>query len=452
MLLSAQKAGEGPLLVSSSSDIQGSIVNDTIVARNCTLHVRGNLLGSLTIERGAKVTVEGSVDGKIINRGGTLVVNNKGLAACVTLDGPPEAEACGALKVNLSALAANWEILTKKTEAECAAVIEGNAYGCGIEPIAGALAKSGCENFFVSNLPEARQVRGAAPDAAIYVLNGFYSGTSAAFAEVNARPVINSPIQMAEWDAFVAGRQWAGSYALNITTGASRHGLTPDEAAALAPRVNWPDNGVSLLMSSIDHADKPDHPQNERQIAVFREVRRHFRDVPASLADASGILAGLKIHFDLVRAGSALLGVNPTPGAANPMQPVLELKARIVQVRTLEPGETVGGGSVVKRRTRLAFVSVGTADGYPQLAGPPDGRLKVMIGGQRCTVAGAPSLDLLPVDVTDLADPTVARFGTMVTLIGGDLGIDELAAATKSTAPEVLGRLGQRFHRIYYAI
>ena len=145
--LSAQKAVEGLLLVSSALDINGSILNDTIVQKNCSLHIRGDLQGSLTIEPGAKVTVEGSVDGKIINKGGRLVVNNRGLTACVILDGPPEAEAGGVLKINLTAIASNWDQLAKHTQAECAAVVKGNAYGCGIDPVAGALAKTGCKTF-----------------------------------------------------------------------------------------------------------------------------------------------------------------------------------------------------------------------------------------------------------------------------------------------------------------
>ncbi|HEV2624474.1 MAG TPA: alanine racemase, partial [Xanthobacteraceae bacterium] len=151
-----QGAEGGPLLISSSSEVHGSVLSDTIVQRNCTLHVRGNLLGSLTIEPGANVIVEGSVDGKINNKGGRLLVNNKGLAACVTVEGPPEAEACGILKINLTNLAANYEALTKRTEAECAAMVNADAYGCGIGPIAGPLAKSGCNTFFVANLPEAK--------------------------------------------------------------------------------------------------------------------------------------------------------------------------------------------------------------------------------------------------------------------------------------------------------
>ena len=453
-MFSAQRAEAGQLLVSGPSDIHGSVVNDTVVQRNCSLHVRGNLLGSLTIERGAKVVVEGSVDGRIVNRGGTLVVNNKGLAAYVTLDGPPEAEACGILKINLSALASNWDTLSRRTEAECAAVVKGNAYGCGIDPIAGALARTGCKTFFVSNLPEAKRVRAVAPDAAIYVLNGMYSGTGAAFADVNARPVVNSSIQMAEWDAFVAAQQWTGGCALNVDTGESGHGLSMDEAAAFAPRVHFPDHGITLLMSSLANGEKPNSPQHDRQIGAFRELRRLYGGVPASLAGSSGIFIGAKTHFDLVRAGGALYGINPTPGVANPMLPVLELQARIVRVRNLVVGEMIadGAGWIAKRPTRLAWVSVGYADGYPRPASPSDNKLHVIVGGQRCPVAGPPSMDLLPIDVTGLADPKAARFGAMVTLIGAELGIGDLAAAAKSTAAELLSHLGHRFHRIYHAI
>jgi alanine racemase len=453
-MLSAQEAVDGLFLVKNSSDIPGTVVNDTIVQRNCSLHVRGNIRGSLTIEQGAKVVVEGSVEGKIINKGGRLVVNNKGLAGCVTVEGPPEAEAGGVLKINLTAIAFNWEALARRTDAECAAVVKGDAYGCGIEPVAGALAESGCKTFFVSNLPEAKRLRAVAPNVIIYVLSGLYSGSGAAFAEVNARPVINSLIEMAEWDVFTSLNRWTGGCALNVDTGVNGLGLSIDEAVALAPKVDTPSHGISLLMSRLDNAEKPHHPQNERQIGLFRDLRRLFNGVPTSLANSSGIFIGPKAHCDVVRAGGALYGVNPTPGFANPMLPVIELRARIVQVRNLAPGETIADnfGLTAKRRTRIALVSVGYADGYPRLASLYDNRLWAIVGGQRCRVAGYPSMDLLPIDVTDLPDPTVARYGEMVTLIGAEIGIDDVAAAVKSPGREVLSHLGRRFHRIYYAM
>jgi alanine racemase len=466
-----QAVETAPLLIRSSSEIHGSVLSDTIVQRNCTLHVRGNLLGSLTIEPGANVVVDGSVDGRITNKGGRLLVHNKGLAACVTVDGPAEAEACGILKINLTNLAANYERLARGTEAECTAVLRGDAYGCGIGPIAGALWKSGCRTFFVSTLPEAKSVRAVAPEATIFVLNGFYSGTGPAFADINARPVINSAIELAEWDVFASTQGWTGGCALNVDTADSGLGLSLEEAAAFAPRVQVLNHGVALLLSRLDHAATFDDAHIERQLDVFRDLRRLFNGVPASLADSPGIFLSHKTHFDLVRAGSALYGINPTQGAVNPMLPVVELKARIVQVRELtvsahavtngsggKNGAKTNGknssairiGSSGKRR-RVALVSVGYADGYPapaSRAGPP---LEVMIGGERCPVAAAPSMDLVPIDLTDLRDRSVARLGAMVTLIGDGIGVDDVAAASGLTGREILSRFGRRFHRIYYA-
>jgi hypothetical protein len=143
-----QAAQPEPILISSSSEVLGSVLSDTIVQRNCTLHVRGNLLGRLIIEPGASVVVDGSVDGRIINKGGRLQVHNKGLAACVTVEGPPEAEAGGVLKINLTNLAANYEKLAKRTEAECAAVVRADGYGCGIRSTTHAM--SGSSKCFTS--------------------------------------------------------------------------------------------------------------------------------------------------------------------------------------------------------------------------------------------------------------------------------------------------------------
>jgi alanine racemase len=440
-----------PLLIGNCSDINGSVLSDAIVQENCSLHVRGNVLGSLTIELGAEVVVEGSVDGRIINRGGRLVVNNKGLAACVTLDGPPEAEACGVLKINLTAIASNWDRHRKHTVAECASVLKGNAYGCGIEPIASALSKSGCKTFFVTNLPEAKRVRATAPNATVYVLHGLYAETGPIFAEINAQPVINSMVEMAEWDAFVKSCQWSGGCALNVDTGESRLGMSLEEAAALSPRIYAPNHGITLLMSRLDDDDKANHPPNERQISLFHDLRRLYSGIPASLANSCGIFRGPKAHLDLVRAGSALYGVNPTPGLPNPMLPVIELRARIVQIRNLAPGESIGDniGGTAKRCTRVALVSVGYADGYPCVSAK---NLQALVGGYPCPVAGHPSLDLLAIDVSDLPDPGAAKRHEMVTLIGGQIGIDVVAAANRSTASEVLSRLGSRFHRVYYAV
>jgi alanine racemase len=134
------------------------------------------------------------------------------------------------------------------------------------------------------------------------------------------------------------------------------------------------------------------------------------------------------------------------------MQPVVDLKARIVQVRNVDKGETVGyGGTWTARRpTKLAIVSAGYADGYFRAGSSNDGTrgAEVVVAGKRCPVAGRVSMDLIAVDVTDL-DKNAARRGHMVTLIGEGITVDELAHHFGTIGYEVLTSLGPRYARVY---
>jgi alanine racemase len=437
-----------PLVISSSKETNGSLFTDAIVQKNCALHVRGSVSGSLTIEPGADVLVDGSVYGKIINRGGRLVVNHRGLTACVAREGPPESEAGAALTINLTAIGFNWERLAKSADVECAAVLECNAYGCGIDWVADALAKSGCRTFFVTNVAEARRVRAAAADSTIYVLHGLRAEDAPAFAKLNARPVINSALQLAEWDAFVSSNRWSGGCALKVDNGPTGLGLSMEEAVQLSARASIVNHGITLLMGSIASAERARDPQSEREIAWFSDLRRLYHGIPASLAGPTATLLNRKSHFDLVRADSALFGINPVPGSSNPMLPVVELTARIVQVRHTTPEHSFIRTGPKQRR--LALVSIGRGDGFP-CSWHPKTKLYAIIDGHRCPVTAPSTLDVLAIDITDLPDGRAAASGGMATLIGSAMTIDEVAEATRSTGQEVLTALGSRFHRIFYA-
>jgi len=363
------------------------------------------------------------------------------------------AEAGGILTVDLGAVEANWrELARRATPAECAAVIKADGYGCGLEPVATRLAQAGCKAFFVADLGEARRLRAVASEPDIYVLNGLLPGTAAHFADIRARPVIGSLVELAEWDAFCAAAQWQGGAALHVDTGMNRLGISVNEAAALAPRIRAENHGISLLMSHLACAEVPDHPLNQRQIATFREIRLLYRGILASLANSSGIFLGSSAHCDMVRPGVALFGVNPTPARNNPMRPVVQLQARVVAVRTVPRGETVGYGATwtAKRATRLAVVAVGYADGYMRAGSPSDGRpgSDAIVAGQRCPLAGRISMDLMAIDVTDLPDSAVRR-GDLVTLIGDEISVDDVASIAGTIGYEVLTSLGRRYHRIY---
>ena len=371
----------------------------------------------------------------------------------VSTDGPPESETGGVLTIDLGAIQSNFRALrTRCAPAECAAVVKADAYGCGIEPVVRALAEAGCKTYFVAHLAEGRKVRAVAPEAIIYALNGLPPGTAAAFAEAHVRPVLGSLHEVAEWDVFCIANEWRGGAALHFDTGMNRLGIVADEAAALAQRIKMPDHGVTLVMSHFACAETPTHALNNRQVQLFREIRSLFRGIPASLANSSGIFLGASAHCDMVRPGYALYGGNPTPGSANPMTPVIGLRARIAQVRIVPRGETVGYGATwtAHRPSRIAIVSVGYGDGYLRAASGPDAKAgaEMMIGRERCRIVGRISMDLLAVDVTALPD-NAARRGEWATLIGGDLDIDTLAAQCGTIGYELMCSLGRRYARIY---
>jgi alanine racemase len=360
----------------------------------------------------------------------------------------------GVLTVDLDAIVANWRRLEKTAvPAECAGVVKADAYGCGAAQVARALANAGCKTFFVATLDEAAVVRAAVPaSAAIYVLDGFFQNSGETYAKIDARPVIGDLNELAEWDVFCRRSRWEGGAAVHVDTGMNRLGLSVTEAQGIIPRINAGDHGITLVMSHLACAEQLNNPANARQLAAFREIAASFTGVPASLSNSSGIFLSPQFQFDLVRPGAALYGVNPTPEADNPMRPVVELKARILHVRNVERGDSVGyGGTWTARRpTKLAIVSAGYADGYFRAAGSNDGSrgAEVVIAGKRCPIAGRISMDLMAVDITDLPN-NAARRGHMATLIGDGITVDELAHHYGTIGYEVLTSLGRRYARTY---
>ncbi len=362
-------------------------------------------------------------------------------------------ETGGTLIIDLNAVEANWRALARQVlTVECAAVVKANAYGLGLEPVTAKLAKAGCKTFFVADIAEARRVRARARDATIYVLNGFSPAAATAFIELNAQPVINSTAELAEWDAFVAAHKWQGGAALHVDTGMNRLGISAAEAAALAPRVQHENHGITLLMSHLACAEIADHPLNASQIRLFRELRMLYHGVPASLANSSGIFFGDSAHYEMVRPGAALYGINPTPGRANPMRGVVELTGRILQVRKVEQGETVGYGAAwtARRASRVAIVALGYADGLLRAASGTDRKPggAAIIAAKRCPIAGHISMDLVCIDITELPDGVVHR-GDIATFIGERITVDDIAASAGTIGYEILTRLGPRCHLVY---
>jgi alanine racemase len=365
---------------------------------------------------------------------------------------PEPSGAAATLGVDLGALVANWRLLAAQGGgAECAAVVKAEAYGLGAEQVTRALAAAGCRVFFVANAAEGERIRAVAPRAIVYVLEGLPRGGARALAAARLRPVLASLEEIREWGAFgrSVGRRLPA--ALQLDTGMNRLGLAPRDAPAAATAAAE-DLELTLVLSHFVCAQWPEHPRNAGQIAAFAEAMRVFPGVPGSLCNSSGVFLPQKPHHELLRPGYALYGGNPTPSAKNPMRPVVRLDARILAVREIAAGESVGydGVWIASRPTRLATLGVGYGDGLPTGMSSASGRpgAEAIIGGYRCPLVGRVSMDFVMLDVTDVPEH-VARRGATAELLGDTIEVDEMAARCGTIGYEILTRLGRRYQRRY---
>ena len=366
----------------------------------------------------------------------------------MTFDSDTAADAV--LTIDLGAIADNFRRLAARVApADCAAVVKADAYGLGADRVAPALWRAGARRFFVAQLAEAAALRPILPEAEIAVLNGLAGHLPADFAEHSLRPVLNTLGEIDRWGDFCTASGQRLPAFVHVDTGMSRLGLPADETARLAadPAVlrRFPLHG---LISHLACADEAGHPKTAGQLARFEDLRQRLPPAPASLANSAGIHRGRAFHFDLVRPGCALYGVNPTPETANPMREVARLDSRVIQVRRVDSPETVGYGAVhrIRRSSKIATVPVGYADGYQRLLG---GRGHVLVAGATVPVVGRVSMDLITIDISDLPDGVVGP-GTSVRLMGAPApSVDLLAKAADTIGYEILTGLGHRFARRY---
>ena len=360
----------------------------------------------------------------------------------------PRAEAAGALlTIDLRAVAANYRLLQQRVgAARCGAVVKADAYGLGAAMVAPALLSAGCRHFFVAHLEEGIALRHALPaHAAIYVMHGVFAGGEAACLAHDLVPVSNSLDQLSRWAAQArqAGRRVQAI--IQLDTGMARFGFAAGDLAAIGDDLRA--LTLQFTMSHLACADTPDNPANAEQRTRFDALRAELPPAPATLAASSGIFLGPAFHYDLVRPGAALYGVAPVGGAPNPLDAVIRLDAKIVQLRDVPAGTPIGYGHSVRTTApaRLATIAVGYADGYLR-SGSNHGA--AWFGGTALPIMGRVSMDSIVLDASAVPADALHE-GSVVELIGTHRSVDAVAADAGTIGYEVLTSLGRRYHRRY---
>jgi alanine racemase len=348
------------------------------------------------------------------------------------------------LTIDLGAIVANWRLLHGKGTA--GAVIKADAYGLGARRVARALHTAGCRHFFVATPDEALGVRDLLPESALVVLGGLFAGAEPDFAARGIIPALGSLAEIDRWSTLARRLGYPLPGIIHFDTGMSRLGLDARELDTLATdHKRLASINVRWVMSHLVSAEQSGDPLNETQYERFIAGRARLPPAPATLANSAGIFLGEKFGFDLTRPGAALYGVNPTPGAANPMRPVVTLTARVLSERDVPAGATVGYNATwtAAQPTRLATIGVGYADGWHRSHSNAG---TAFFDGKPVPLVGRVSMDLTTYDVTD--QPRV-RPGSWLELLGPHRTVDDVGRDAGTIGYEVLTSLGRRYHRVY---
>ncbi len=349
------------------------------------------------------------------------------------------------LTVRLDAIAANYRTYCRMTgPCAVAAVVKADAYGLGAAEVVPALAGVGCDSFFVARLAEGVALRKIAPTARIFVLDGCQPDAVPALLTHRLIPALNSLADIAAWSAAASAAKTTLDAVIHVDTGMNRLGLAPDELAILSGQSAQRLSGLNivLVMSHLACADE-DSKMNGEQLSRFRHALAMLPPAPASLAASHGAFLGMEYHFDLVRPGVALYGANPQNSAQNLMQTAAILTAKVLQVRRIDSGESVGYAATfrAKRPTMLATVALGYADGIPRTL---SNKGAAAIHGARAPIVGRVSMDAVILDVTEIE----VNPGDTAELLGETVTLGEVAASAGTNEYEILTRL-RRMPRVY---
>ncbi len=362
---------------------------------------------------------------------------------------PSPAPGSGWVDVDLDALAANFRALARlAAPAECAATVKADAYGLGLAAVTDRLWAEGCRSFFVANAQEGLALRELLPEALVYVFNGVRADEASSLVRARIRPVLNSAEQVVVWRAQAAQGGSPLPCALHLDTGMNRLGLASEDWQALLAASDW-DEGldVRLLMTHLACAHRDGDPLTQQQVTLFGQLRAALPRVPTSIGNSAGTLLGPATRGDLVRPGIALYGANPFAAPQHPMREVVRVHGRVLQVRTVGAQGSVGYGGAYTAApgARLATIGVGYADGYRRELG---NRAHAAAAGVRVPVVGRVSMDLLTLDVSGVPAGELLA-DDAVTLIGGEVPIEEVARAAQTIPYELLTGLGPRLPRRY---
>ena len=339
------------------------------------------------------------------------------------------------------------------------AVVKANAYGHGARPVAKTLEAAGATMLAVADIEEGVDLRRSGIHAPILVFGALSVSDLDGVFDHDLTPTISSPAAGAALQAVADKRGTKLRYHLKIDTGMNRLGFRHDNLRRTLPALlSSPNLSLDAVQTHFGSADEPGHKWFDEQRLCFEGACHVLDELSAGprvrhAANSAALLRDSRVWYDFVRPGLLLYGLVPPPlGSTLALAPVMSLTSRVVAVKGVRVGESVGYGGrfTAERAVTLAVIPAGYADGLDRRL---EGRGAVLIRGRRAPIVGAVSMDMLTVDVTDI---DAVGPGDEVVFLGAQgsepqqtIDAREMAAWIGTIPYEILCRLGSRVERKY---
>jgi alanine racemase len=356
------------------------------------------------------------------------------------------------LRINLGNIKYNYEILKKIcTNSDVGAAVKADSYGLGVSQIAPVLLESGCKHFFVANCDEGVELRSIiGNNANIYVFHGVFQDELETFLQYGLVPILNHTGQIEIWQKYASRLNRKLPCFIHIDTGMHRLGMSESQISDLDMNFHASNLEILCLISHLSSAEDIDSDQNIVQLKRFNKLSEKFHNTTKSLANSSGIFLGEEYHFDLVRPGAAIYGINPTPYMNKSIiKPVVSLDAPIIQISSLPVGESLGYNAAYTNKGTssclIATIPVGYADGFLRHF---SNKGKVIIDGYEASIIGKVSMDLTIIDVSQVPENSI-YLGQKVQVLGENLTADTISTLCGTIGYEILTSLGSRYERVY---
>jgi alanine racemase len=345
------------------------------------------------------------------------------------------------VEVDLGALLRNGIAIAGHAGVPILPMVKADAYGLGAVAVARTLERADPWGFGVATVPEGQELRDAGITRPILVFTPLLAGDFDSAIRANLTPTLGDAGSIREWR--LIGRPWH----LAIDTGMNRAGIQWTDVATLRELVmDFPPQGAFTHFHSAQRVDGSREVQESR----FREALATLPEPPMMLhaENSGGLEHGDFSPWSVARPGIFLYGAGSGNNARITPEPVVSLRARVVDIRIVADGESVSYDATYRAvgERRIATLALGYADGYRRSL---SNRGTVLVRGKRAPIAGVVTMDMIMLDVTDVP----CEIGDVATLIGrdGDDAIDvvEVAVTGELSPYEVLTGLRSRLPRRY---